>query len=78
MNLVVMDDNKHFFPNYNAAPVINTKTLKEWPAIPDVLDPITKKLNNTVAQDLNAKVDVDGEDPHQVALDWMKAEGFVK
>ncbi|GHH24495.1 glycine betaine ABC transporter substrate-binding protein [Streptomyces lanatus] len=78
MNLVVMDDNKHFFPNYNAAPVINTKTLKKWPAIPQVLDPITKKLNNTVAQDLNAKVDVDGEDPHQVALDWMKQEGFVK
>ncbi|MFE5920948.1 glycine betaine ABC transporter substrate-binding protein [Streptomyces sp. NPDC056468] len=78
MNLVVMDDDKHFFPNYNAAPVINTKTLKKWPAIPDVLDPITKKLNNTVAQDLNAKVDVDGEDPHQVALDWMKEEGFVK
>jgi len=78
MNLVVMDDDKHFFPNYNAAPVINTKTLKKWPAITDVLDPITKKLNNSVAQDLNAKVDVDGEDPHQVALDWMKQEGFVK
>ncbi|MER5938063.1 glycine betaine ABC transporter substrate-binding protein [Streptomyces sp. NPDC001928] len=78
MNLVVMDDDKHFFPNYNAAPVINTKTLKKWPAIPEILDPITKKLNNTVAQDLNAKVDVDGEDPHQVALDWMKEEGFVK
>ncbi|MDX6363450.1 MAG: osmoprotectant transport system substrate-binding protein, partial [Streptomyces sp.] len=42
------------------------------------LDPITKKLNNSVAQTLNAKVDVDGEDPHQVALDWMKQEGFVK
>ena len=78
MNLVVMDDDKHFFPNYNAAPVINTKTLKKWPAITDVLDPITKKLNNSVAQDLTAKVDVDGEDPHQVALDWMKQEGFVK
>ncbi|MEU8753994.1 glycine betaine ABC transporter substrate-binding protein [Streptomyces chartreusis] len=78
MNLVVMDDDKHFFPNYNAAPVINTKTLKKWPAITGVLDPITKKLNNSVAQDLNAKVDVDGEDPHQVALDWMKQEGFVK
>ncbi|WP_432196938.1 glycine betaine ABC transporter substrate-binding protein [Streptomyces sp. bgisy027] len=78
MNLVVMDDDKHFFPNYNAAPVINTKTLKKWPAITEVLDPITEKLNNSVAQDLNAKVDVDGEDPHQVALDWMKREGFVK
>ncbi|EGX55048.1 ABC transporter substrate-binding protein [Streptomyces zinciresistens K42] len=78
MNLVVMDDDKHFFPNYNAAPMINSKTLEKWPAIPAVLDPITRKLNNSVAQDLNAKVDVDGEDPHQVALDWMKKEGFVK
>ncbi|MDO0914560.1 glycine betaine ABC transporter substrate-binding protein [Streptomyces sp. DT2A-34] len=78
MNLAVMEDDKKFFPNYNAAPMINSKTLKKWPAIADVLDPITKKLNNAVAQELNAKVDVDGEDPHQVALDWMKEEGFVK
>ncbi|NUP22183.1 MAG: glycine betaine ABC transporter substrate-binding protein, partial [Streptomyces sp.] len=75
MNLVVMEDDKKFFPNYNVAPMINSKTLKKWPAIAEVLDPVTKKLNNSVAQDLNAKVDVDGEDPHQVALDWMKGEG---
>jgi len=78
MNLAVMEDDKKFFPNYNVAPEINTKALKKWPAIAEVLDPVTKKLNNDVAQSLNAKVDVDGEDPHQVALDWMKAEGFVK
>lgn len=78
MNLEVMADDKKFFPNYNVAPEINSKALKKWPAIAEVLDPITKKLNNTVAQTLNAKVDVDGEDPHQVALDWMKEEGFVK
>ncbi|GAA2577109.1 glycine betaine ABC transporter substrate-binding protein [Streptomyces roseoviolaceus] len=78
MNLAVMDDDKKFFPNYNAAPMINTKTLKEWPAIADVLDPVTAKLDNAVARKLNAKVDVDGEDPHQVALDWMVEEGFVE
>jgi osmoprotectant transport system substrate-binding protein len=78
MNLVVMEDDKKFFPNYNVAPEINSKALKKWPAIAEVLDPVTRKLNNSVAQTLNAKVDVDGEDPHQVALDWMKQEGFVK
>ncbi|MFD5567127.1 glycine betaine ABC transporter substrate-binding protein [Streptomyces cadmiisoli] len=78
MNLVVMEDDRKFFPNYNAAPVINTKTLEEWPAITGILDPITAKLNNSVAQTLNAKVDVDGADPHQVALDWLVEEGFVK
>ncbi|MFG2805207.1 glycine betaine ABC transporter substrate-binding protein [Streptomyces massasporeus] len=78
MNLVVMDDDKKFFPNYNVAPMINAKSLKEWPAIAEVLNPVTAKLNNSVAQTLNAKVDVDGEDPHQVALDWLVEEGFVK
>ncbi|MEU9731952.1 glycine betaine ABC transporter substrate-binding protein [Streptomyces sp. NPDC048002] len=78
MNLAVMDDDKKFFPNYNAAPEINTDTLKEWPAIAEVLAPVTARLNNTVAQELNAKVDVEGQDPHEVALDWMLEEGFVK
>ncbi|WFB86895.1 MULTISPECIES: glycine betaine ABC transporter substrate-binding protein [Streptomyces] len=78
MNLAVMEDDKKFFPNYNAAPMVRTAALKEWPAIASVLDPVTKALDNDVAQTLNAKVDVDGEDPHQVALDWMKEKGFVK
>ncbi|MFB7654573.1 MULTISPECIES: glycine betaine ABC transporter substrate-binding protein [unclassified Streptomyces] len=77
MNLVVMEDDRKFFPNYNAAPMVRTATLEAWPAIASVLDPVTKALTNDVAQTLNAKVDVDGEDPHQVALDWMKEKGFV-
>ncbi len=78
MNLVVMADDRKFFPNYNVAPAINSKALKKWPVIAEVLDPVTKKLDNTVARELNAKVDVEGQDPHQVALDWMTEEGFVK
>ncbi|MFD3837051.1 glycine betaine ABC transporter substrate-binding protein [Streptomyces sp. NPDC058642] len=78
MNLVVMADDRKFFPNYNAAPAINSEALEKWPAIAEVLDPVTRKLDNTVARELNAKVDVDGQDPHQVALDWMEKEGFVK
>ncbi|MBT2409987.1 glycine betaine ABC transporter substrate-binding protein [Streptomyces sp. ISL-12] len=78
MHLVVMEDDKKFFPNYNAAPMIRTDTMKKWPAIADVLDPVTRALTNDVARELNAKVDVDGEDPHQVALDWMTEKGFVK
>lgn len=77
MNLRVMADDKHFFPNYNAAPEMNTKSLEKYPAMAKVIEPITKKLNNTVAQELNARVDVDGQDPHSVAKDWLVKEGFV-
>ncbi|MEU7646577.1 glycine betaine ABC transporter substrate-binding protein [Streptomyces huasconensis] len=78
MDLTVMEDDKRFFPNYNAAPEINSKSLKKYPQMAEVLAPITKKLTNTVARDLNAKVDVEGQDPHEVAKDWLIAEGFVK
>ncbi|WP_243762573.1 glycine betaine ABC transporter substrate-binding protein [Streptomyces sp. Tu 3180] len=78
MDLVVMEDDERFFPNYNAAPTVNSDTLEEWPAIAGVLAPVTARLDNDVARRLNAKVDVDGQDPHQVALDWMVEEGFVK
>ena len=71
-------DDKHFFPNYNVAPEINAEALKKYPAIAEVLAPVTKALNNTVAQELNRKVDVDGEDPHEVAKDWLIQEGFIK
>ncbi|MET7518821.1 glycine betaine ABC transporter substrate-binding protein [Streptomyces sp. NPDC005480] len=77
MKLRVMADDKHFFPNYNAAPEMNTKSLEKYPAMAKVIEPITKKLNNTVAQELNAKVDVEGQDPHTVAKEWLVQEGFV-
>ena len=78
LHLTVLDDDKNFFPNYNVAPEINTKALEKYPAIPEVLAPITAKLDNAIAQELNSKVAVQGQDPHTVALEWMLAEGFVK
>ncbi|MFH8750314.1 glycine betaine ABC transporter substrate-binding protein [Streptomyces rimosus] len=78
MGLHVLKDDKHFFPNYNAAPEMNAATMKKYPQIADILAPITQALDNTVAQSLNGKVDVEGQDPHEVAKDWMIEKGFIK
>ncbi|MEE1739477.1 glycine betaine ABC transporter substrate-binding protein [Streptomyces sp. BE147] len=78
MDLEVLEDDKHFFPNYNAAPVIHTATFEKYPEIAGLLDPVSGKLTTEVAQVLNAKVDVDGEDPHEVAKEWLVAEGFIE
>ncbi|MCC3768649.1 glycine betaine ABC transporter substrate-binding protein [Streptomyces sp. UNOC14_S4] len=78
MNLVVLDDDLGFFPNYNAAPEINSEAIRKYPAIREVLDPITARLTNDVARTLNARVDVDGEDPHDVAKSWLTEQGFIQ
>ncbi|MFD9412626.1 glycine betaine ABC transporter substrate-binding protein [Streptomyces sp. NPDC059989] len=78
MDLDTLADDRRFFPNYNAAPEINAKTLAEFPVIARLLDPVTKKLTTEVARELNAKVDVDGQAPHKVAKEWLLKEGFIK
>ncbi|WP_240138890.1 glycine betaine ABC transporter substrate-binding protein [Streptomyces sp. MUM 178J] len=78
MDLDTLEDDRRFFPNYNAAPAIHTATLEKWPVIADLLNPVTAKLTTETARELNARVDVDGEDPHEVAKEWLVEEGFIK
>ncbi|MDX6328699.1 MAG: osmoprotectant transport system substrate-binding protein, partial [Streptomycetaceae bacterium] len=78
LNLDVLADDKKFFPNYDAAPAINSKALAKWPAIAGLLNPISKKLTTQVARELNGQVDVEGDDPHEVAKRWLIQQGFIK
>ena len=43
MHLATLADDKHFFPNYNAAPAMHTPTYKKYPAIAELLDPSQKR-----------------------------------
>jgi osmoprotectant transport system substrate-binding protein len=76
-DLTVLEDDRDYFPAYNIAPVVLTGTLEEHPQIADVFAQITSRLTDEVMIELNGRVDVDGEDPADVALDWMVSEGLV-
>jgi osmoprotectant transport system substrate-binding protein len=78
LNLTVLDDDKHFFPQYNVAPVVRKPVLDAHPAIAEVFNRIAPKLTNAMMLDLAADVDVNGADPVTVARDWLVKEGFVK
>jgi osmoprotectant transport system substrate-binding protein len=77
LDLTVLEDDRKFFPNYNVAPVLLTATLDEHPQLAGLFERITPLLTDEVMQRLNARVDVDGEQPGDVALDWMVSEGLV-
>ncbi|SEL81663.1 osmoprotectant transport system substrate-binding protein [Blastococcus sp. DSM 46786] len=77
LDLTVLEDDRNFFPAYNISPVVLTETLAEYPELADVFGQITPLLTDEVLQELNARVDVAGEEPADVALDWMVSEGLV-
>lgn len=77
LDLVVMKDDKDFFPSYQGGFTLKQATLEKYPAIADVLAKVSPLLTTEVMQTLNAKVDVDGEDPQDVAHDWLKDQGLL-
>ncbi|MEU8222826.1 glycine betaine ABC transporter substrate-binding protein [Kribbella sp. NPDC048915] len=77
LDLVVLEDDKAYFPAYNVAPVISKDVLAEYPQLRDLLQPVSDKLTDEVLIELNAQVDVDGREPADVAMDWLVQEGFV-
>ena len=78
LDLTVLADDRRFFPAYNVAPVVYTQTLEEHPEIADVFGQITPLITDEVMIELNRRVDVDGEEPADVAYDWMRSEGLVE
>lgn len=77
LDLVVLEDDRQFFPKYNLSGVVNGALLEQYPQIADIVDPVSKELTNDELLKLNAKVDVDGEDPADVAFSWLEEKGFV-
>ncbi|MGI6091675.1 MAG: glycine betaine ABC transporter substrate-binding protein [Negativicutes bacterium] len=77
-NLRVLEDDKHFFPPYYAAPVVRADTLAKYPEIADALNSLAGKLNDKEMAALNAQVDLEKKDPKVVARAWLKANGLIK
>nr|MBA3419455.1 glycine/betaine ABC transporter substrate-binding protein [Geodermatophilaceae bacterium] len=49
----------------------------EFPAIEEIMAPISEALTDEEITALNALVDVDGETEEDVARQWMEDNGFV-
>ncbi len=77
LDLYVLEDDKQFFPHYNAAVTMREQVYKSHPEIVTVLAPVMKEITNDEISTLNAKVDVDGEEPADVARQWLVDKGFV-
>jgi osmoprotectant transport system substrate-binding protein len=76
--LVVLDDDKGVQPVYRPTPIIREAALNANPKIADILKPIFEALDLATLQELNARVQVQGEPAKAVAEDFLKSKGFLK
>lgn len=78
LDLTPLEDDRSFFPKYNASLVVRKQVLDEHPEIEKLFEPVSAKLTNEVIAGLNAEVDVEGRDPAEVAWEWLRQEGIVR
>lgn len=77
LDLVLLDDDRAFFPKYNAALVMRAEFAAAHPEVAEIMAPISRLLTNESITELNRQVDVAGREPAEVARDWMVSQGFV-
>ncbi|MEO6943799.1 MAG: glycine betaine ABC transporter substrate-binding protein [Lacisediminihabitans sp.] len=78
LDLTVMKDDKNFFAVYQGALTLQAPILKKYPAIATIMAKVSPKLTTEEMQKLNAKVDVDGDEPATVAKQWLQEQGLIK
>ncbi|WP_339528960.1 glycine betaine ABC transporter substrate-binding protein [Pseudomonas mucidolens] len=70
--LKLLKDDKHYFPDYTAAPVIRQAYLDAHPQLAAELKPLAELFDDETMRRLNARVDVDHESPSAVAADFLR------
>jgi osmoprotectant transport system substrate-binding protein len=70
--LKLLADDKHYFPDYTAAPVVRQAYLDAHPQLAEQLKPLAELFDDNTMRQLNARVDVDHESPSAVAADFLR------
>lgn len=74
--LVVLEDDKNFFPSYYAATLVRNDTLDKYPELNAVIEKLTGKIGNEEMTEMNYLVEIEKMDPETVAADFLKKEGL--
>jgi osmoprotectant transport system substrate-binding protein len=77
LDLMLLEDDKQFFPIYNPSLTVSKEVMDENPELAEVFAPITQELNSETLQDLNAAVDVDGKSEEAVARQFLRENGLL-
>ena len=75
-DLATLEDDKHYFPPYEAVPVVRGDTLARYPAARAALLELGGKINDAEMRKLNYEVDGEHRDIADVAREFLHAKGL--
>ena len=76
LDLFVLEDDKHYFPPYEAVPVIREQTLAEHPEVKQALNDLAGKISDAEMRQLNYAVDGQKRDVKEVVRVFLRSRGL--
>ncbi len=78
LDLFVLEDDRHYFPPYEAVPVIRQQTLQRHPEIAQALAELAGKISDEEMQRLNYAVDGQHRDAKEVVHEFLRSKGLAQ
>jgi osmoprotectant transport system substrate-binding protein len=75
-DLVILNDDKHYFPPYEAVPVVRNDTLARYPELQGALAELAGKISDTEMRKMNYEVAGEGRDIEDVAREFLRSKGL--
>jgi osmoprotectant transport system substrate-binding protein len=77
-NLLILEDDKHDQPIYAPVPMVREAMLKSYPKIALIVKPLMESFDRNTLQQLNARVQINGESINAVAEDYLKSKHLLQ
>jgi len=77
LELVRLEDDNQVFPASNPAPLTREEVLEQYPQLKGILAEISGRLDNRTMIELNYKVDLEENEPVDVARQWLLEQDLI-
>ena len=77
LDLFVLEDDRHYFPPYEAVAVIRRQTLQQHPEVGEAIAELAGKISDQEMQKLNYALDGQRRDSKDVAHEFLRSKGLI-
>lgn len=76
LDLFALEDDRHYFPPYEAVPVVREQSLQQYPDVAEALAELAGKISDEEMQRLNYAVDGQHRDVAEVVREFLKLKNL--
>jgi glycine betaine/choline ABC-type transport system substrate-binding protein len=76
LDFAVLEDDRHYFPPYEAVPILREETLERHPEVREALGRLAGKISDDDMRRLNYAIDGQHRNVAEVVREFLKGKGF--